>query len=137
MRAPGRAAESRAGGRARTVGADLRWVPRLLLAVAVGVGGCDAPGAGDDGCPGWANCTFTDAWEVGADDTDVVETVFEMSHGAEPGTLQVTVDYTEVPVNEADGYTYDDAPPRILFHGIWLPERGMIVKASYVIADGT
>lgn len=80
------------------------------------------------------NCEYVDMWEVGASDTDAVETVFELSHAARPDTLQVTVDEVAVPVSVADGYTYEDAPHAVVLHGIWVPESGALVKATYQIA---
>lgn len=108
----------------------------LWTGLVLGAAACEPLGGGGEGtCHGLANCTFTDMWEVGADDTDVVETVFELSHAADLGTLEVAVDDTVVPFGGAEGYTYDDTPPSITLHGGWVPERGMLVRASYVIQE--
>lgn len=64
-------------------------------------------------------------------------TVFQLSHGAAEGTLVVTVDGQVVPVSETDGYTYDPENFTIEFHGIWIPERGAGVLATYTIQSGT
>jgi hypothetical protein len=66
-----------------------------------------------------------------------IYTTFELSHGAMPGTLEVFIDDRPVPENEGDGYTYDDVAFTIEFHGIWVPERGSEIRASYEIQPGT
>ena len=66
-----------------------------------------------------------------------IYTIFPLSHGAVPGTLKVFVDEDEVPESDGDGYTYDAVAHTIEFHGIWIPERGAAVKATYIIESGT
>lgn len=106
---------------------------RLALIAILG-GACAPLGADHDGCSGLANCDHVDLWEVGASDTDVVETVFELSHAARPATLQVSIDDLDVPASAEDGYTYEYAPHTITLHGAWVPEPGALLKATYQIA---
>jgi hypothetical protein len=40
-------------------------------------------------------------------------------------------------MSDIDGYTYDGEAHTITFHGIWLPDRGSSVNATYTIEAGT
>lgn len=82
--------------------------------------------------PDWSQILF----DVGLNAAGVF-TRFTMSHGAKEGTLVVTVDGDVVPESPTDGYTYLPDLPGIEFHGIWVPERGAEIAASYTIQPGT
>jgi hypothetical protein len=75
-------------------------------------------------------------YDLGLNATGIFVT-FEMSHGAKPGTLVVEVDGATVPESEFDGYTYDAEARSITFHGLWIPERGASIEATYTVEPGT
>lgn len=66
-----------------------------------------------------------------------IYTTFELSHGAVPGSLEVTVDDIITPESEIDGYTYDGEAFTITFHGTRIPQRGATIVARYDIEPGT
>ncbi len=104
-----------------------RWIGAVWVLAAMG---CSTTPLGP-------NLTFVDSWQVGQTDTDTYYTMFPLSHGVEPGTLEVRVDDDPVPESSTDGYTYEGDVHVIEFHGIWMPERGATITATYRIAAGT
>jgi hypothetical protein len=101
----------------------------------------------------WSDFLF----ELGLSATGIFST-FQLSHGAQPGTLEVTIDgqavpflgyvgadlsssYTPVVTRDAasvlDGYVYDVDNQGLEFFNAWIPERGATVKATYTVEPGT
>jgi hypothetical protein len=101
----------------------------------------------------WSDFLF----ELGLSATGIFST-FQLSHGAQPGTLDVTIDGAEVPflgyvgtdlgssydpvvtrdaASVLDGYVYDVDNKVLEFFNAWIPERGSSVKATYTIEPGT
>jgi hypothetical protein len=58
---------------------------------------------------------------------------FQLSRAAQPETIVVHVDDTEVAEDPANGWTYDVATWYLTFHGTGIPPRGSVVTVDYTV----
>jgi hypothetical protein len=58
---------------------------------------------------------------------------FQLSKAAQPETIVVYVDETEVPEDPANGWTYDVASWYLTFHGSSIPPRGATITVDYTV----
>jgi hypothetical protein len=61
---------------------------------------------------------------------------FKLTKAAQPDTLVVYVDETEIPNDPTNGYTYDESSWFITFHGDAIPPRGSSITAEYTVIPG-
>lgn len=72
--------------------------------------------------------------ELGASlGAEATNDAFQLSRSARAATLEVTVDGVDVPEDEVDGWTYDEASWFLTFHGDAVPPRGAEIVASYQV----
>lgn len=75
-----------------------------------------------------------------------IQDTFLLDRRADPLSLQVQVDDTVVPMADFDrigtdtpdahGWTYQDMPPSITFHGDAIPPRGAIIRVEFLVEPG-
>jgi hypothetical protein len=65
-----------------------------------------------------------------------IRTRFQLSDAAQPETIVVHVDDTEVPSDPTNGWTYDEASWYLEFHGTSIPPRGSAISATYTVQPG-
>jgi len=61
---------------------------------------------------------------------------FRLTKAAQPDTLAVFVDGTEINQDATDGWTYDESTWFITFHGASIPERGAQISVEYTVIPG-
>jgi len=62
---------------------------------------------------------------------------FKLTSAADPTTLVVSVDGTEVPEDETNGWTYDSLHWLIIFHGTSVPPEGSEITVDYDTAPSS
>jgi hypothetical protein len=61
---------------------------------------------------------------------------FQLTKGAIPGTIVVTVDTDEIHQSDVNGWTYDAATRFLRFHGDAIPPRDSLVNVTYTVDPG-
>lgn len=110
--------------------ADAYTGTRYIEAAAIS-GGISASICEDD----WSSVLY----DLGLNATGIF-TTFQLSHGAQTGTLVVTIDGAVVPevTNEGEaGFLYNDDTQTITFYDPWVPPRDAEIIATYTIKPGT